>query len=210
MDSATHVTIRLAGSGVTYSSDAFRLRHKTPPAESALAPAEEGYMATSGIENLFIKLMSGSLLPGCSVSALFAQRTKELLGLLYADAAEQQFGDVLCDIQVNTALSETLAARFMAAWDAAKDTHDIHLLLHGSPEENVDSILKHGVRGRAGCNTRWLTSCPNTAVGYACDAQRIIVCATLLPKQATANGSYIFTINRDEHHVPLFVAQFDA
>ena len=208
VDSATHVTIRLTGSGITYSSDAFRLRLKTPPAGNALAPAEEACMATSSVENHFMKLLFGWLMSG-SLSALSSQRT-ELLGLLYADEAKQQFGDALRNIQVNTAMPETHAARFMAAWEAAMATHEIRLLLHGSPEENVDSILKHGLRGRAECNTRWLTSCTRTAARYARGAQRITVCATLLPKGATGEVGLpgpIFTINRDEHHVPLFVAQ---
>ena len=129
----------------------------------------------------------------------------ESLGLHYIDTAKRLYGTALGNIEINTKVPAALATRFATAWTAAMDTHDVRLLLHGSPEHNIDSILEHGVRGRAACNTRWLTSCPITAAGYARGAQRMVVCATLLPKVGVDSG--IFTINRDEHHLPLFVAQ---
>jgi hypothetical protein len=180
-----------------------RLQAKLGHAEETHVKMQKETQKETPKEHADIEIITQSLLEFFFQSDMSLQS----LGLLYVDAAKQRYGHALRDIQIKTAMPNTFAARFLATWEAKKRTHKICLLLHGSPEHNIDSILEHGVRGRAACNTRWLTSCPHTAAGYARGAQRMVVCATLLPKFGVADGSNIYTIDRDEHHLPLFVAE---
>jgi hypothetical protein len=92
----------------------------------------------------------------------------------------------------------------------------IQLLLHGTPEQNVDSILATSLRGRPHCNTRWFSNSVDVASQYARGASRIIIFAVFKPVVQVYPGYWyvsppdhptIYTLTVDAHHVPLFVAR---
>ncbi len=70
-------------------------------------------------------------------------------------------------------------ARFAAAAKARAEDMVIDVMLHGTPEKNIDSILQTSLRGRARCGTCWFTDHLPTAAIYACGARRVIVFAVL-------------------------------
>jgi hypothetical protein len=100
-----------------------------------------------------------------------------------------------------------------ASAGAAAVVPHIHLLLHGTPEENVDSILASSLRGRAVCNTRWFSNSVDIAGQYARGASRLIIFAVFRPLGAPYGYALphgcptIYTLREDAHHVPLFVAR---
>jgi hypothetical protein len=102
-----------------------------------------------------------------------------------------------------------------AAGSAAAAARHIHLLLHGTPEPNVNSILATSLRGRQYCNTRWFTNSVDIAGQYARGATRMIIFAVFRPLECAyggyaglpAGGPTIYTLREDAHHVPLFVAR---
>jgi hypothetical protein len=114
----------------------------------------------------------------------------------------------LRDVRVNPAVvrGAPLFTRFTSAVAAAGAASRVRLLLHGTAEENIDSILTSGLRGGAG-NLRWFTSCLDVASVYARDAQRIIIFAVLRPTPCSSFPGKAYTIDIDAHHVPLFVAR---
>jgi hypothetical protein len=115
----------------------------------------------------------------------------------------------LKDVRVNPAAKRgAQSKRFAAAVAAAGECPPLDFLLHGTPEHNIDSILASGLRGRTGCNTRWLTSCPDIAKYYAQGTQRVIIFAVLKPTPCSSFPGKAYTINTDAHHLPLFVARF--
>jgi hypothetical protein len=117
----------------------------------------------------------------------------------------------LTDVRLNPAAVAPrgpLYSRFAAARAATEHTHTVQLMLHGSPEANVDSILASSLRGRPGCNSRWLTSCEITAKGYMRGASRIVVFAVLTPKAPHSSPPYVHISTDDAHQVPLFVARW--
>jgi hypothetical protein len=199
----THVTIRIKASGVTYPSDIFRLRHMVPE-EHTPAPAEaeavvkaakksrvDAAAAADGVEDA---LGAGVKLNGTPVEAL-----QSLVAAKYPN---------LSDVRVNppaAAPRGPLFTRFAAALEATKETHTVDFMLHGTAEANIDSILKTSLRGRPGCNQRWLTSCVSTATGYAKGASRMVIFAVLKPKVYANANIHIST--DDAHQLPLFVAR---
>lgn len=75
-------------------------------------------------------------------------------------------------------------------------THQVDVLIHGSPEENVDSILEHSLsveKSRYG-SMFWLTSNLYTASEYARGASRIVGFAALRSKEATTGWGHVFTL----------------
>ena len=103
------------------------------------------------------------------------------------------------------AVDQPLSRRFAAALEEAKETHTVRFMLHGTAEHNVDSILQHGIRGNAGANMRWFTSCINTASQYTKGASRMVISAVLVPKEYS--NLHIVTVNRDDHHLPILVGR---
>jgi hypothetical protein len=114
----------------------------------------------------------------------------------------------LRDVRVNPAVVRgwPLFTRFTDAVEAAGASSRVMLLLHGTREENIDSILTSGLRGGLG-NLRWFTSCLGIASDYARGAQRVIICAVLRPMPCSSYPGKAYTIDIDAHHVPLFVAR---
>ena len=120
-----------------------------------------------------------------------------------------QFRAALVDIKENPAVApgKELYERFIQAAEATADTHDLKYLLHGTADENVDSVLAEGLRPNParGNTTRWFTTCVQTSDQYAKGAQRRVVFAVLVDSKQPQQS--IFTIDRCEHHLPLFVAR---
>jgi hypothetical protein len=189
------VTIRLKSNGVTYTSDAFRLRHMTPVLGTP-APAE----AAVEVVKATAKAAKSDAASSLAINGKPLEALQALVAAKYP---------TLREVRVNPAATRGSAMfkRFEAAMRETAAARRVDFLLHGTPEHNVDSVLASGLRGRPGCNTRWLTSCPNTASLYARGAGRIVVCAVLVCPQQAASGGNIFTITDDAHHVPLFVAR---
>lgn len=74
-----------------------------------------------------------------------------------------------------------LHSRFASAAAAAPDKV-VDVLVHGTKDSNIDSILRSSLRGRAGCGTVWFTDDIHTANGYAGGAKRMIAFAVLRDK----------------------------
>ncbi len=122
----------------------------------------------------------------------------------------------LKDVRVNPALARGwhLLERFAAAVEAAGDTRRIELLLHGTPEANVDSVLTTPLRACPHENARWFSNCVAIAQQYARGAQRQVIFAVLNPTAQPYGGygvynrSTIYTSAEEAHHLPLFVARW--
>lgn len=200
VDSDTHVTIKLMKSPhVTYSSDAFRLRHMTPP-DKEDAPKAAGDVA---VEDVQVKTKAKKK----KVEALIDG--KPLAALKQLVAAD--FGAALEGFEENASAAHgtPLFARFSAALAATADTHHVKFLLHGTAEDNVDSVLAQGLRHSPSYGTkRWFTDNISTSDNYAKGALRRVVFAVLVHKTAPAAPAQgVYTITQDEHHLPLFVAR---
>ncbi len=94
-----------------------------------------------------------------------------------------------------------LHTRFAAAAVASRGAKEVDIMLHGSPEHNVDSILQSSLRGR----TCWFTDDVGTAADYAYGAQRIIAFAVLRDK---GHADDVYTTQDPAHHLPLFELPF--
>jgi hypothetical protein len=130
------------------------------------------------------------------------------LRVLQAQVAAQY--PTLKDVRVNPAVvrGATLFERFTAAVESAGARCSVELLLHGTPEENVDSILTSPLRGWARSQLRYFSNCEATAAAYARGAPRQVIFAVLNPaKQPIYGSKAIFTISEEAHHLPLFVAR---
>jgi hypothetical protein len=122
----------------------------------------------------------------------------------------------LKDVHINPAIvrGAPLYERFAAAMEAAGDERRIEILLHGTPEQNVDSILTTPLRACPHENARWFSNCMNTAWLYACGAHRQVIFAVLNPKQVRPSGyrpsgsTYMYNSSEETHHLPLFVARW--
>jgi hypothetical protein len=211
----THVMIRITTTGVTYPSDIFRLRH-LEPMPAALAPAEAAEakkpaLVAAAVEKAKKKpavaavvedaLGSGS--GGVNLNGTPVEALQSLVAAHYP---------ALSDARVNPAAAAPhgpLFQRFAAALEATKETHGVEFMLHGTSEANIDSILATSLRGRPGCNRRWLTSCVATASGYMKGASRIVIFAVLRPK-ASAASCPIHVSTDDAYQIPLFVARFGS
>ena len=72
-----------------------------------------------------------------------------------------------------------LHTRFALAAAESKDTKVVDIMLHGTRDENVDSILKASLRGRPGCGTSWFTDMYDTAMKYVGEERGLIAFAVL-------------------------------
>ena len=121
-----------------------------------------------------------------------------------------------------------LHARFVAAAAANTPNKVVDVLLHGTPETNVDSILSNGCGVLCGSccqqltgnenrvrlplrlhggstNTSWFTSDLSTAMQYArqgAEPKRLVAFAVLRDKATVVQP--ITTINDPAHHLPMF------
>jgi hypothetical protein len=169
------VTIRILPNGPTYSSDVKRLR-KVSADDGAVTKTDPTTTATTNV--LDIAALERSL------AAKFPQ---------LATSARHN---------PHAAPGTPLHSRFAAAAAAPNKTIDI--MLHGTAETNVDSILQTSLRGRPGCGTCWFTDDLNTAAEYAKSrggAKRMIAFAVLRDK---GHAGSIYTTNDAAHHLPLF------
>lgn len=209
VDSATHVTIKLLHKPLTYSSDSFRLRHMTPPVklDAAYFAAAKVALATTMSTHAELILRTAKIKAAASPAVVEdavlldgkpLESLKKLVGAQYPQ---------LADIKENPQAlrGKPLFERFAAAMEATAETHAVRFVLHGTPEQNIPSVLASGLRGRA-CGTRWFTSNAHTAAHYAQTSQRIVVCAVLVQKSLSP-AEHIVTVNQDAHHLPLFVAR---
>jgi hypothetical protein len=157
LDSADFVTIRILPSGPTYSSDVKRLR-KAVPTTSSTAVADAAPLA--------------SVVDVAALERAFAAKFAAVARSVRRNPHAQP----------GTPLHERFAAAAAAAADAK--TNDI--MLHGTDEQNIDSILQESLRGRAYCGTCWFTDDHDTASGYAHNARRMIAFAVLRDKGDTS------------------------
>jgi hypothetical protein len=189
-----------------YTTDAFRLRAAPPAVEDAIpppapapAPAAEEDEDTALTQLLLQRV--ASLYPSLTDVQLNPRLTQPGAGAGLLRAFRQ-----------TVARSMRLDAR-RPAGAAAIEPH-VHLLLHGTPEQNVDSILATSLRGSAyGGNMRWFSNSVDIADMYARGASRRIIFAVFRPQAEQAGYVYpsggftIYTLTEDAHHVPLFVAR---
>jgi hypothetical protein len=192
-------------------SKGFLLRRATCAASSdADAPLERTDGAPMSATEDVLQLLNGTPLVGQSPSPVPPRPiliNDKPLDVLATEAAALY--PALKDVRVNPAIvpGAPLYERFAAAVDAAGDERRIELLLHGTYEHNIDSILASGLRGSLYCNTRWLTSCPRVASHYTRRAKRIVIFAVLNPKPCSSYPGKAYTVTVDSHHLPLFVAR---
>jgi hypothetical protein len=171
---------------------------KTPDASSPPAPSKRAAVASpAATQRLKKRKKRPVLINGKPLGAL-------------RDVVAAQYPS-LRHVRVNPAVKRGAPQykRFSAAVASAGESCRIDYLLHGTPENNIDSILATALRGSPELgNRRWFTSCPNIASTYAGNARRIVICAVLHPtpcQKAYPTGA--FTSDVDAHHLPLFVAR---
>jgi hypothetical protein len=173
VDSPSAVTIRILPSGPTYSSDIKRLR-KVRPDDGQVS---SGAAAAPSTHALDVAALERALAAKFSAMASSARPNP------------------------HAAPGTPLHSRFAAAAAAAAGEKVVDIMLHGSPDENIESIKQTSLRGRAGCGTCWFTDDPSTATSYARGARRMIAFAVLRNKGHTAP---IYTTQDPAHHLPLF------
>ncbi len=173
--SADAVTIRILPNGPTYSSDAKRLR-KVRPADGSVQKSEAAAAAAAA---------------ALDVEALRLALAKKVPALAHTARANP-----------HAAPGMPLHTRFMEA-AAAEEGKVIDVMLHGTSDSNVDSILQESLRGRE-CGTCWFTDDLGTASQYAGGAKRMIAFAVLRDKGHTHP---IYTTKQKAHHLPLFEMQ---
>ena len=221
VDSATHVTIQLLDAPhVVYSSAVIRLRHVNVPPPSKTAANIDHLLATSvesqeGLSFIKCSVAIATLLAPRMPALLLAVRRPKAAHICGMSLdklmkhASAQFKTSLADIKVNPAAAPNthLWKRFNMAVASTSRTHVAKFVLHGTPEGNVDSVLAEGLRPNParGNTTRWFTTDVLTSDQYARGAQRRVVFAVLVKKQPRAETS-VFTIERCEHHLPLWRA----
>ena len=171
--SSDAVTIRILPSGPTYSSDIKRLRKVRP---------QDGEV----IQNGNVPFVTHAL----DVAAL------ELV-------LATKFDKMAASARANphAAPGTPLHSRFAAAAAAAAPHKVVDVMVHGTHESNVDSILQSSLRGRESSGTCWFTDDINTASQYARGAQRLIAFAVLRDKNHT---QHIYPPSDPAHHLPLF------
>lgn len=178
-DSSDAVTIRIVPSGVTYSSDIKRLRKVRP---------EDGEVKKSDVDAGDKGLITTAL----DVAAL-------------ERALSAKFSNIASGARHNphAAPGTQLHSRFVKAAAEAAPHKVVDVMVHGTAEDNIDSIMQTSLRGRAGCGTCWFTDDIQVASGhgYAMGAQRIIGFAVLRDKGHTHP---IYTTKDPAHHLPLF------
>jgi hypothetical protein len=171
VDSPAAVTIRILPHGPTYSSDVKRLR-KVSADDGAITQTDGGATTTAAVD----------------VAALERSLARKFPTLAHRARPNP-----------HAAPGTPLHSRFAAA--AAAPNKIVDIMVHGTPEANVDSILQSSLRGRPGCGTCWFTDDLNTAAQYARGAKRMIAFAVLRDK----GHSYpIYTTSDAAHHLPLF------
>ena len=192
VDSADAVTIRILPNGATYSSDVKRLRKAVPTSAPPFISASPRIVGTSAHRR------ASSAPPFISASSAL-----DVAALERALAAK--FSHVSRSVRLNPHAQPgtPLHQRFVDAAAAAADSKVVDVMLHGTPEANIDSILQTSLRGRA-CGTCWFTDDHNTASSYADSASRMIAFAVLRNKNDTNN---IITTQHPAHHLPLFELQ---
>jgi len=90
---------------------------------------------------------------------------------------------------------------------------EVDVLLHGSPSENVDSILRHAllVERRQSGAFFWLTPTLAHARMFMRSADRLIAFVVLVNHAGGQNGAFTgaVTITNPSHALPLFVINVD-
>ena len=181
IESSTHAFIKL-DDGRSYSSDRFRLRKVNPAPIPLKVSASAPVSATKvekivDVESLRSKLATKT---GVSVQKI-SLNNHAVTGTSMHSAFEQR-------------------AKALAA------THEVDVLLHGSSESNVDSILRRSLsvqHSRHG-SMFWLTDHLATAQGYMHGASRVVGFAVLRSKGATTPSPGIHVISDPTHLLPLF------
>lgn len=180
IESKTHALIQLdSGTRAVYSSDRFRLRKVTPA--PAIKSAKTAAAATTAEEKV---------VDAATLRAKLAAK----VGVPVAKVA----------LNPHAAEGTPMHIRFVERAKALKDTHEVDVLIHGSPEQNVDSILRSSLsvqRSRHG-SAFWLTEHLATAQGYMNGATRVVGFAALRRKEM--NGAGIYVLNDSQHLLPLF------
>jgi len=99
-----------------------------------------------------------------------------------------------------------LHQRFASAVAAAPHMR-VDVMLHGTHEANIASVLAQGLRrDRARSGGFWLTDCAVTAGQYARGASRLVAFAVLRPVEAAGAASiYVLTLEQEALILPLFI-----
>ena len=194
MDSPEAVTIRILPSGPVYSSDIKRLRKLHAVDKLADKLAEKLALITAAAPS---ELAETTGIPAPASPPTHALSVAALECALAAKFAK--FGSK-ARRNPHALPGTPLHARFAAAVAAAPHKK-LDIMLHGSPEQNVDSILQSSLRGRAACGRCWFTDDISTASTYARGARRLVAFAVLREKSDTAS---ICTTSDAAHHLPLF------
>ena len=189
VESATHARIQLdTGTRAVYSSSIFRLRLASPRRHRAAVPAAA----------------PASVPAAAPVFPVNIETLKQKVATLGVPSKAVV-------VNAHAALGMPLHQEFAALALQLAATHEVDVLLHGSPEANVDSILRKGLCPqycKSGPGTFWLTKHYTTAQTYMRGAKRLVAFAVLRPK----NWSYVvspyegvYTFNDARAILPMFV-----
>ena len=110
---------------------------------------------------------------------------------------------------------QPLYNRFVEQWQRVEN-QKIQLVFHGTPEQNINSILKTGLDPARRCGQslgrgEYFGACAVTSLPYCRMGQKMLVFAILLDKSgATRNNGSVLVIHKSSHQLPLFVVEFSG
>jgi len=111
-----------------------------------------------------------------------------------------------------------LFTRWQKAWEAATEK-GIQLVFHGTPDGNVESILRSGLdpnlrgtrNGQGLGPGEYFALQSHSSVAYCRGGRRVLIFAVLTcPTGITARSPTVLVLHKPEHHLPLFTLVFRA
>jgi hypothetical protein len=226
VDSDDAVTVRIAPHGATFTTDIKRLRKAEDDDDGRIvlnmAALERTIARTvaGGGSSPRLADMPASVREHASTVRRAALRTMDatLIALkikrpdtIDVAALQRTLADKfphlapMARLNPHAAVGTPQRTRFAAAARARAEDMVIDVMVHGTPDANIDSILQTSLRGRA-CGTCWFTDNLPTASYYTCGARRIIAFAVLRDK---SDRNHICTTKDPAHHLPLFEMDID-
>lgn len=172
-----------------------------------------------------------------AATLLAAAAAAEMQAMLAAEAAlEVRRQEVMSKAFLRVAAASHLAAveavveneharpgtplfkRWQQAWEAASEK-GIELVFHGTPDANVDAILRSGLdpalrgtrNGQGLGPGEYFALQSHSSVAYCRGGRRLLVFAVLsCPSGITARSPTVLVLHKPEHHLPLFTLVFRA
>jgi hypothetical protein len=198
--SSTAVTIRIKPNGPTYSSDVIRLRKVQ---KFDIMPVPRMYQ-----ESLYEQAMAAACFYIDSAGRWqLGQHASGVVDMTQLQRTlAKKFPSMASTARPNphAAPGTPLHARFAAAAVAAGSSKVVDIMLHGTPETNIDSILQTSLRSQHAYHLCWFTDTISKAVYYARGAKRIIAFAVLRDKN---DAEPICTTQDPAHHLPLMLME---